>query len=596
MSRTYKQIVAGQQHAQTALRDSEIQGLPPGYIDGFRLTLNDDFNVSIAPGVANVNGTETVNEEDYLLVQSDWIGTKAGTIWWYVYIIQTGAFEVRISEPIYDTEKFGFYDPAGIGRYIGKLSLTDGKIDYVVNQGSVAVEDVEADTIEARMILSSALQAQFANIGYSITIGYAGTGTIASPDEGDRRIYIDEDEIGFEIYTDGTWSTERQIALGGIDSNSNFRPFLACRGILGDITDSPLLDPIPGRGFHLFKFDNNAEDQHGVDPWTVTLGAFVYDAGTKWEGTHSLSPSAVLLNAWYAGGWAVGDSVTACFMFRDEDYAVVGHDIIEWGIGNDQITIEYRSTHKMRFSITKNTTVTYVESAVLSQSNWHFVAITYNSDTDFGYLRVDDVETELDPNGAWGAGTVSIYLTFPGGGSYHRFLDDLLISHDTAMDPDLFFQHVNRDVAWTADYFAPDVLLKPKPGGRVIIDDSDTEPSFGTGHWRGDSAGNTPIVDQNPATVSTWYTATFSNAPPGAKGAWGFVLLTRVANGGSDVFIRKYGDTQGFNSVIRQTISANTTYNGCLCWFPLDSSKRAQVGTVYALNRLCVYEVIFYDI
>jgi hypothetical protein len=345
---------------------------------------------------------------------------------------------------------------------------------------TVAAGDHAANSIYANNILAAAVQTMLLRAAY-VWVGFAGSGTYGSPDEGDRRIYVDDDEIKFQIYTDGAWSTERQIMFGGVDSNSNFRPFLGCRGVLGDITDSPLLDPIPGRGFHLFKFDNDAKNQHGVDPWTVTLGAFVYST-TKWEGTHSLSPSAALLNAYYAANWTIGDSVTACFMFRD-DGSAIGHDIIEWGLtaDNDRINIEYTFGRAIQVEIEKGGTQTDINSAVLSTGAWHFICFTYNKVTNTGYLRVDANKYSATPAGTWGSGTKSIYLTLAGG-TYQRRMDDLLISHDTAMDPDLFFQHVNRNVAWTADYFSPDVLLKPKPGGRIVIDDSDTEPSWGTLH------------------------------------------------------------------------------------------------------------------
>jgi len=330
---------------------------------------------------------------------------------------------------------------------------------------TVAAGDLAIDSVYANNILAAAIQTMLLRAA-QMWIGYAGTGTYGSPDEGDRRIYVDDDEILFQIYTAGAWSTERQIALGGVDANGNFRPFLGCRGVLGDITDSPLLDPIPGRGFHLFKFDNNAQDQHGVDPWTITAGAFAYST-TRWEGTHSLYPDHLL--AWYAGGWVVGASCTACFMFRD-DTTAVQHGILSFNASNldDRIRLYYSYPRTMRLEIKKGAAVAEeISSAVLSTGTWHFVGMTYNSATNTGYLRVDGNQYSLTPSGTWGSGTKSVYLALPPSPA-QRKMDDLLISADTAMDPDLFFQHVQRNVAWTAEYYADDLLLKPKTGGAVM--------------------------------------------------------------------------------------------------------------------------------
>ena len=413
----------------------------------------------------------------------------------------------------------------------------------VVTTNKILAGAVTADKITAATIQTLLLKAAF------IWVGFAGGGTYDSPNEGDRRIYVDDDEITFQIYTKGAWSTERQIVFGGVDANSNFRPFLACRGVLGDITDSPLLDPIPSRNHHLFKFDNNAEDQHGVDPWTVTTGAFVYSSGIKWEGTHSLSPSATLLAANYDGGWAVGDSVTGAFMFRDDSTTQIAGDVLIWKstVGNDRITLFYTSSQEMILSTDQGATETSVTSAALSANTWHFVGVTYDSVANKAYLRVDDVEYSFTPTGSWTQTTGLFYLYVQGSGTYQHRVDDLLLSHDTAMDPDLFFQHVTRNVAWTAIYAALDLLLKPKPGGRVVINDA-PDASGGTWHKFADPATGWK------ASKTAWATSddfaqglevTFSEVPAGAKAVRVLVWQTTVLG---DVYYRKSGDTNIANT------------------------------------------------
>ncbi len=412
---------------------------------------------------------------------------------------------------------------------------------------TVEAGDHAANSIYANNVLAAAVQTMLLRAA-AMWVGYAGTGSYDSPDEGDRRIFEDEDEILFQIYTKGAWSTERQIALGGVDGNGNFRPFLGCRGLLHDIGDAPTLDPIPSRSHHLFKWNNNAQDQHGNNPWTITLGAFVYSSSVKWEGTHSLAPSDTLLNAHYAANWNYGDSVTGCFVFR-HDGQQSAHGLLEWGTGNDRITLQFTYTNYMLLEISKGGTVTQQYSAALSANVWHFIGCTYDADTNTAYLRVDNTQYSFSPIGSWGAGTGNVYLSLAGGASHQRWIDDLLFSHDTAMDPDLFFQHVNRGVAWTALYFAADLLLKPKPGGRVVIDDSDTEPSGGDWH---------PVEDPSTgwlATKTSGWTADsfsgglevdFSDVGPDGKKAVRLVLISTAGSG--YVYYRKSGDSNIANT------------------------------------------------
>jgi hypothetical protein len=336
---------------------------------------------------------------------------------------------------------------------------------------TVAAGDLAADSIYANNIIAAQIVALLLRAA-TLWVGYAGTGTYNSPDEGDRRIYLDGDEIKFQIYTAGAWSSERQIALGGADGSGNFLPFLACRGLLGDMDQCPAGDPSPAGILRLFQFDNNRLDQNGVDPWTVIFGTFDYSSAVKWQGTYSLHTAAAMLNAWFAGGWVVGDSVTACFMIRIDDDQLMGHDLFEWGASSDSdyINIELSGGVKRRIDIRikkGGTTTDFTSASAFSQSAWHFICFTYVSSTNTAYLRIDSTQYSFQPTGTWGSGTKSIFMTLIGGASYDRYIDDLLFSANTAMDPDLFFQHVTRSVAWTTAYAAEDLLLAAKSGGTV---------------------------------------------------------------------------------------------------------------------------------
>lgn len=330
--------------------------------------------------------------------------------------------------------------------------------------------DIAANVITANKILAAEINTLLLRATAAVIIGYAGSGTNASPAEGDRRAYIDDDELGLQVYTQGAWSTVRRITFGGVDSNGNFRPFLSCRGLVGDMDDVPLLDPIPDASFYRFNFDDNMQDQSGVDPWTINLGVPTYST-TKWEGTKSLTAAVNLLSAEWPTAWVAGASCTAAFMFR-VTAAGMNVDILEFNAKNldDCIEISLRGSGVIRVMIDKDGTETTSDTAfAVTTGTWHFFGFSYNAATNTAYVRLDGEQHSFQPTGTWGAATAkSIFLTQPGSGTYQEYMDDLILSPSAAIDPDLFFQHVTRGVAWTTDYYSEDLILKPRSGGRVV--------------------------------------------------------------------------------------------------------------------------------
>jgi hypothetical protein len=353
-----------------------------------------------------------------------------------------------------------------------------------VYAGSVPDGSLGANIVHANNIVAAALQALFAKISYQLTIGYYGTGTESSPQEGDVRIYLDGDEIRYEIYTNSAWSTERRIRIGGADANGNFIPFLSCGGLLSDLDDAPTDDPVPAdSSLRLFKFDGNMQDQDGVDPWTINLGTAGYNSALEWEGTHCLAPVDSLLNAQYSNGWTVGSDATVAFRLRVDDSDITNSGLVllhDYVLYNDYITIRYEyynGGHRIEVTVSKSGTVTTFRSQILSKSVWHFVGFFYNSTSNLAYLRVDDQVFSATPSGAWGSAvSAPVFLelvggTF-GGSTYERYMDDLLISPSYATTADRLRQHYERGRPWTAEYAIEDVLLVPESGGVVRIADT----------------------------------------------------------------------------------------------------------------------------
>ena len=217
--------------------NARVYSLPPGYLAGFRLSLSQE-TVTISVGIADVNGIFVRRTDSHILEGEDWDCHKVASYTYYIYIDREANYHIDPIESEFSESLFGKYHPVNLYRYIGKFT-TDASnvIDYVfdgdaisskgleanaviansilagaVDTNHLAAEavtaakiladtitanEIDADTITAVEIAVATLQAQFMRIVGSVTIGYEGTGTIASPDEGDRRIYIDGDEISF---------------------------------------------------------------------------------------------------------------------------------------------------------------------------------------------------------------------------------------------------------------------------------------------------------------------------------------------------------------------------------------------------------------
>jgi len=82
----------------------------------------------------------------------------------------------------------------------------------------IGTKDIEAVSISAAKLEAVALEAQFANIAYVLTIGFAGTGTPQSPNTGDRRVYLDEDELTIQQWSGSAWVNK--VRIGGGSANT----------------------------------------------------------------------------------------------------------------------------------------------------------------------------------------------------------------------------------------------------------------------------------------------------------------------------------------------------------------------------------------
>jgi hypothetical protein len=304
----------------------------------------------------------------------------------------------------------------------------------------------------------------------AFVIGYAGTGTPDAPVEGDRRAYIDEDEIGMQVYTNAAWAEVRSVKFGGVDSNGNYLPFLSCRGLLGSMGDSPADDPLPDASFYRFNFDDNVNDQNGANPWTVVSGTITYVASPKWEGTKALTGAdSHYLQLKWNGIWTVGSSFSVCTMwYRDLDNAISDAIFYFYYDASNYIS-GYIRLNKVYFIVAKGGVTTILnQTLTLPLGAWYFVGIIYNSATTTLYIRISQNSFAMDLSaGTWATGAGYLMLTPRQNNGYSTYLDDLIFSPTVAVDPEVFLQHVNRGRPWDPTLTAKDLLLRAQAGGSI---------------------------------------------------------------------------------------------------------------------------------
>ncbi len=340
----------------------------------------------------------------------------------------------------------------------------------------VETGDIPANTITANMIVSSFLQSAFANISGSLTIGYNGTGTESSPDEGDRRIYIDGDEISFEEYTGGAWSTVNSIKLGGADSNGNFAPFLSCRGVVNPLADDVNVEFFPSEDFRVFNFENHYRDQYGVDDWELKSNVGFINTIKKF-GFYSLKSTsgAGVLRA--KETWTVGQSQTAgAWVYFQDLGSTPRHTLFGYFTDDyDEIDVFIDNNNKINLRLTVGTepVITITSTMTVSTGQWYFIGFTYNRSHNNAHLIVNDKIYSHTVSNAWGNGANPIIYaqvenTENGATTCNSLMDELLFAPDINIDPNLFVQHYNHNVPWNTDASAKDLILKPADGGRVI--------------------------------------------------------------------------------------------------------------------------------
>jgi hypothetical protein len=471
MARDYDAYMRATQAAQTnssSKKDSEIQGLPPGYLQGGRLSITETGQVNVEPIVANVGGVRVHIPADYAISETDFICNRLSSMWYYLYLAEDATYKADVIPFEFDSAYMGHYHPVNSKyRAIGKFYIDEtGAVTRVTNIGRVQVEDIDTDDISTLFLRATS----------AAIVGFTGDDN-TNPEEGARRTYIDGDEIGLEVYTHGAWATERSIKLGGVDSNGNFLPFLSCRGLLGDMADAPETtgDPLPDDTFYHFDFENDMTDQNGADPWTILSGTVAYDSAIYWEGSYSLKDGVaggLPLNPIWSNIWTTGnDLAVSARVYSVFDSGSANSMILfHWAAGMaDQILVTLEENgSQVSLTVRKAGTPTTQTFPVSLANGWHHWAVMWDDSADTLTVLIDTDELSMTVAGAWtgGSGGFGIHAQDD---TYKQYIDDFIISFSSASSAEVFLQHYQRGLPWFSAFTYKDLFIKPRPGGKIRL-------------------------------------------------------------------------------------------------------------------------------
>ena len=151
MPNTWEDIYRAKLETQQVTTEAEVHGLPPGYIKGGELSLNNDYQVEITALTANVAGREvrigedtTLNEEHWNIIGVDIFRTQG---FYYVYLYEDGTLHVAHHKPTYNTTYHAYYHPE-YDRYraIGKFYVGE---DLQISYAQTGVKDFGSQVVVA---------------------------------------------------------------------------------------------------------------------------------------------------------------------------------------------------------------------------------------------------------------------------------------------------------------------------------------------------------------------------------------------------------------------------------------------------------------
>jgi hypothetical protein len=354
-----------------------------------------------------------------------------------------------------------------------------------VTASIIAAEAVVASHIAASVVSSLLLKASVVYVGH--------TGTLGAEVEGDRVLYIDGDELAINEWTNGGWTAVNGIKLGGVLGGLLLN-MIACGGLYHPENTPTSTEVLPSSDFRVFAFENNYQDQDGVDDWAAKIN-LAFSTNEKF-GTYALFAASgnlgeLSMYTWGGGGYGTQGEHQAMGQWMEATYSGTGTGTYSHGYFGittlavtDTIYVEILSSNgsselRLKLYVKKGgVVVANYEDICAVPSGYFYCAFTYNSTTDKVYVVVnDDIYDMGVMGGSWTGGDWDAATTRPAndyvsnGITISLRIDELLFYWDQYLSPYILAQHYTHGITWdTSGRAKSDILILPNTGGRAFID------------------------------------------------------------------------------------------------------------------------------
>jgi len=149
----YDAIAAARSDALEDRNYADITNLPPGFIEGFNVSLDTEYHVTFSGGSTSVEGRQVTINQPHQIVDDDFVGGRLGPFFYYVYLDSLGDYKVDRIVPQYSDRYLYYAHPLFTWRAIGKIWVDDDDLikyasgDIVGVSTAVTVAAYDADEI-----------------------------------------------------------------------------------------------------------------------------------------------------------------------------------------------------------------------------------------------------------------------------------------------------------------------------------------------------------------------------------------------------------------------------------------------------------------
>jgi hypothetical protein len=494
LARDYASVEAAKQKRINKETTSKVYNLPPGYIKGFKLSLENN-QLKVGKGILSHRGNRMEKTTDYILNWEDYVGTTVvRNCTYYIYLCDDGLYKIDVIGPAYSDIHFGWYHTYFANYYyLGRFYFTtDGQYQYLVSGDAINLYDVPTATITIDRMYTDFLQSLFLQATL-VVIGYHtnGTGTYASPEEGDTMMYLSGNTILRAERISATWV--QKMVLGTLSAGAFVAVLGAC--VLCHPSNPPSsYEVLPNPNYRVFGFNNDYEDQFGVDDWDVKLNT-AFDSSVKKFGIYSLTGTEgdntslkqvatgdpnepqtagvwVYINITNGEGNAAQEFNVIGFMKDSSNYV-------------DIKVVKTASSNSYRFKMSYYAIGAEIESYTDTESHtgaaWYYLGLmeapvgtgTTNITSVFDY-RINITAVEISPySGNLYLFACPAYNVNVAGTIYNCRMDELLFYYNKSLDMNLLAAHYTHNVAWETSHSDADTYIRPNTDGRI----------YGTGNY-----------------------------------------------------------------------------------------------------------------